>query len=76
MKYLTCFSDLQLLEIVESLLISVKFRVSSTNLKITEYVVLLNRFFSQFKISESRLVDDYLDIMRIGDSLISEQEAK
>ena len=76
MKYLTCFSDLQLLEIVESLLISVKFRVSSTNLKITEYVVLLNRFFSQYKISESRLVDDYLDIMRIGDSLISEQEAK
>ena len=76
MKYLTCFSDLQLLEIVESLLISVKFRVSSTNLKITEYVVLLNRFFSLYKISESRLVDDYLDIMRIGDSLISEQEAK
>ena len=76
MKYLTCFSDLQLLEIVESLLISVKFTVSSTNLKITEYVVLLNRFFSQYKISESRLVDDYLDIMRIGDSLISEQEAK
>ena len=76
MKYLTCFSDLQLLEIVESLLISVKFRVSSTNLKITEYVVLLNRFFSQYKISESRLVNDYLDIMRIGDSLISEQEAK
>ena len=76
MKYLTCFSDLQLLEIVESLLISVKFTVSSTNLKITEYVVLLNRFFTQYKISESRLVDDYLDIMRIGDSLISEQEAK
>ena len=76
MKYLTCFSDLQLLEIVESLLISVKFRVSSTNLKITEYVKLLNRFFSQYKISESRLVDDYLDMMRIGDSLISEQEAK
>ena len=76
MNHLACFSDLQLLEIVESLLISVKFRVSSTNLKITEYVVLLNRFFSQYKISESRLVDDYLDIMRIGDSLISEQEAK
>ena len=76
MKYLTCFSDLQLLEIVESLLISVKFRVNSTNLKTSEYVVLLNRFFTPYKISESRLVDDYLDIMRIGDSLISEQEAK
>ena len=66
---------LQLIEIIESLLISIKLRVSST-VKTSEYVAILRRFFTQHKISEPKLVEDYLNVMEIGEGLITEQQAK